>query len=154
MARFTQILRTHPAVSLLCFFAVIGSALAGAMLIHAQAASASLSQCSSGQFCVWTNTNETGTFYHFDNSIGTNQWVTLTDPPGDLMGSAYNDRTNVVHLGECSSSECSTPPPTGSKDCMIAGGERDNLGNFNFPDGTNEQNHVGFIDLGGAGASC
>jgi hypothetical protein len=152
MTRFTRIVWAHRIASLLCSSAIVGAAFAAVLLTRAPAASASLSQCASGEYCLWSDTSYSGTFFEFDNaSDGTNHWFTLTDPPGDTSSSAYNHRQNIVYISHAIGD---TSPPPNSKDCMVPGGQRGNLANFTYPDGTNENNNVSELDLIYSGTTC
>lgn len=164
MTRFIQIGRPHSATVFCCSITALGIALVGALSIGVSPALASKTQCDNvaPAYCVYQDYSYSGNFWYYtNNSVGTNHWVGLTEPPGLYISSAYNTRANEVMIGECTGGYggqyCQLPPPSNEKDCMIPNGSRGFLYQYNWPSeppGKTEDDTIGSIDLIYSGTSC
>jgi Peptidase inhibitor family I36 len=129
VTRFARIIGTHSRVSLFALLLVIGAALVGTLSIGTSSAlAAGKADCNSKNFCLWHDSNFTGTLWFYNvGNYGTNTWRYVGDAAVNEASALYNNRFNVTLIGD----DLRVPPS--QTDCIGVGGYRGVLSNYTWP---------------------
>jgi hypothetical protein len=153
LTRSIRIAKAHPVATPVGLVAIITVASACVLFLGISVARAGDPQtCPSTAWCIWTGTNFNGNMYGYTPSQkGSNVWWNVPIDVADSAASLFNNRQ---HSTQFSWYENSSNPPPNTKDCQIPGGQRMNLGNWQYPDNNDELHDVYEADLLGSATTC
>jgi hypothetical protein len=150
MTHVTRIVKAHLVASFLCAFAISGATFAGVLLARAPAALAAYTDCPSATFCMWHDSEYSGTRWGYtNNNSGTDHWHLLYGSPAyDNASSLIDMRDNIVYIDGGYGSVCIGVGPNY---------RRANLANWCWPNtecAVTENDSITEIYLVYSGTSC